>query len=194
MAEPAATAPAASVDVAGFRSAKFGMTEDEVRAAILKDFKVAPDAIKADENKLERTRMLNVTVSDVLPGGGTATVSYVFGHESKKLIQAGIVWSKGTDEKLTPDQLFSNANILRSHFIGAGYKQDTIAMNMPVAGGLMMFRGSDNAGRTTLLVLQGDIGAPNESKQRVLTPSALTLFYVADAKNPDIYRLETGSF
>lgn len=198
-AQPAAATTAAGqptgqlVEVTGFRSAKFGMSEDEVRAAIVKDFKVQPQAIKLEENKLERTRMLTVEAPEALPGGGTATVSYIFGYETKKLIQAGLVWSKTTDAKMTPEQLYSNANILRAHFIAQGYKPDTVAMNMPVAGGLLMFRGSDAEGRTTLLVLQGDVAA-NENKQRVLTPSALSLFYVADAKKPDVYRLPSGLF
>ncbi len=194
-ATTAAGRPAGQLaEVLGFRSAKFGMSEDEVRAAIIKDFRVLPQAIKQDENKLEKTRMLSIDAPDALPGGGTATVTYVFGYESKKLIQAGVVWSKSTDGKMTPEQIYSNANVLRSHFIAAGYKPATISMNMPVAGGLLMFRGSDSEGRTTLMVLQGEIAAANEAKQRVLTPTALTLFYVADAKKPDVYRLPAGLF
>jgi hypothetical protein len=56
-----------------------------------------------------------------------------------------------------------------------------------------MFRGSDDKGRTTILILQGSV-AQGENNQRVLTPSGLMLFYVADAKTPDIYRLSPGSF
>lgn len=203
-AEPAAAssekagsdqAAIAGVEVTGFRSAKFGMKEDDVKAAILKDFRAKPEAIRAEDNKLERTRVLIVPVQDVLPGGGAAEVSYVFGYESKKLIQTGITWSKASDAKMTAEQLYSNANVLRSHFVGAGYKPDTVAMNMPVNNGLLMFRGSDGEGRTTLLMLQGSItqGEAN-SGQRVLTPASLSLFYIADAKKPDVYRLPPGSF
>jgi hypothetical protein len=82
---------------------------------------------------------------------------------------------------------------LRAHFVSAGYKPDTVASNMPINGGLLMFRGSDDTGRTTILILRGSV-APGENNQRVLTPSGLMLFYVADAKTPDIYRLSPGSF
>jgi hypothetical protein len=78
-------------------------------------------------------------------------------------------------------------------FVSAGYKPNTVASNMPINGGLLMFRGSDDKGRTTILILQGSV-APGENNQRVLTPSGLMLFYVADAKTPDIYRLSPGSF
>jgi hypothetical protein len=117
-----AIAPSATLEVSGFRSAKFGMSEADVRAAIVKDLNVKPDAIRAETNTSEQTRVLLVRAPDVLPGGGMAEVSYVFGYKSKTLIQVGATWSKATDEKMTPDQLFSNSTVLRTHFISAGYK------------------------------------------------------------------------
>jgi hypothetical protein len=137
--------------------------------------------------------VLSVQVPDVLPGGGTAEVSYVLGFKSKNLIQVGVSWSKASDDKMTPEQLFSNSSILRAHFISAGYKPDTVASNMPINGGLLMFRGSDDKGRTTMLILQGTLNK-GENDQRILTPNGLVLFYVADAKTPDVYRLTPGSF
>jgi hypothetical protein len=44
-----------------------------------------------------------------------------------------------------------------------------------------------------MLILQGTV-AQGEKNQRVLTPTGLMLFYVVDAKTPDIYRLPPGSF
>jgi hypothetical protein len=196
-AAPGAAAPApvapATAEVTGFRSARFGMTEPLVRAAIERDFRVPPDAIQSEENKAEQTHVLIVQAADVLPGGGKASVSYVFGFKSKMLIQVGLSWSKATDEKMTPEQLFSNANVLRSHFVSAGYKPDTIATNMPVNGGILMFRGSDAQEHTTMLLLQGTF-TQGENNQREMTPTALLLFYIADAKSPDVYRLPPGSF
>jgi hypothetical protein len=186
-------APATTLEVTGFRSAKFGMNETEVRAAIAKDLGVKPDAIRAETNNSEQTRVLLVKAPDVLPGGGIAEVSYVFGYKSKTLIQVGATWSKATDEKMTPDQLFSNSTVLRAHFVAAGYKADTVATNMPIAGGILMFRGSDARDRTTMLILQGTL-AKDDKEQNVLTPTGLVLFYVADAKTPDVYRLAPGSF
>lgn len=198
---PAAPAPAGASNVAstatahveGFRSAKFGMSEADVKAAIAKDFNVKPDAIREQPNPSERTKVLVVKVPDLLPGGGAAEVSYVIGYQTKKLIQVSASWSKATDDKMTPEQLFSNSSVLRAHFIGEGFVPDTVATNMPVNGGILMFRGSDAKGRTTMLILQGTL-AQGENNQRVLTPTALLLFYVADAKTPDIYRLPSGSF
>ncbi|NEW93153.1 hypothetical protein [Rhodopseudomonas sp. BR0M22] len=199
-AAPAATPSAptrvdagSEADVDGFRSAKFGMNEAEVKAAITRDFGVKPDAIKEQANPGERTKVLIVKVPEVLPGGGTAEVSYVIGYQTKKLIQVSLSWSKATDDKMTPEQLFSNSSVLRSHFVGEGFKPDTIATNMPIAGGLLMFRGSDAKDRTVMMILQGAMTQGTDN-QRILTPSNLLLFYIADAKAPDVYRLPAGSF
>jgi hypothetical protein len=183
----------ATADVDGFRSGKFGMTESEVKSAIAKDFGIKSDAVREQPNTGERTKALLIKVPDLLPGGGTAEVSYIFGYHTKKLIQVSVTWSKSTDEKMTPEQLFSNSSVLRAHFMGEGFKPETIATNMPINGGLLMFRGSDAKDHTTMLILQGTFSA-GENNQRVLTPTSLLLFYVADAKTPDVYRLPPGSF
>jgi hypothetical protein len=194
-ATPNAAMPAqpATAQVNGFRSARFGMTEAEVRSAIERDFNLRGDAIQAQENKAEQTHVLIVRAGDVLPGGGTASISYVFGFRSKTLIQVGLSWSKATDDAMTPEQLFSNANVLQSHFLTEGYKPDTVATNMPINGGVLMFRGSDAEQHTTMLILQGTF-TQAENNQRQMTPTALLLFYIADAKAPDVYRLPPGSF
>jgi hypothetical protein len=186
-------AAANAVHVEGFRSAKFGMSEAEVKSAIAKDFNLKGDAVREQPNPGERTKVLTVKVPDLLPGGGTAEVSYVIGYQTKKLIQVSISWSKATDDKMTPEQLFSNSSVLRAHFAGEGFQPNTIATNMPISGGILMFRGSDAKERSAMLILQGTL-AQGEGNQRILTPTALLLFYVADAKTPDIYRLPAGSF
>lgn len=191
----AAEAPAADDKgkaIDGFRSAKFGMNEADVRAAMARDFNAKPDAIKAQDNASELTRSILLAVPDLLPNGGTAELSYVFGYKSKSLIQVGAVWSKGTDAAMTPEKLFSNANILRAHFLSEGFKPDSIAVNMPVNGGIVMFRGSDAKDRSVILLLQGTF--ETKENNRVLTPTSLLLFYVADAKSPDIFKLPPGQF
>jgi hypothetical protein len=183
----------ATASVDGFRSAKFGMSETEVKGIIAKEFGVKADAIREQPNAGERTKALLIKVPDLLQGGGTAEVSYIFGYQSKKLIQVSVSWSKATDEKMTPEQLFSNSSVLRSHFLSEGFKPESIATNMPLNNGLLMFRGSDAKDRTTMMLLQGTF-SQGENNQRILTPTALMLFYIADAKTPDIYRLPPGSF
>jgi hypothetical protein len=169
------------------------MTETDAKAAIVKDFGVKAEDIRGQPNPGERTKALLVKVPDVLPGGGTAEVSYVFGYQTKKLIQVSVTWSKAVDDKMTPEQLFSNSSVLRAHFLSEGFKPESIATNMPINGGVLMFRGSDADDRTTMMILQGTF-TQGDNNQRVLTPTGLLLFYIADAKSPDIYKLPAGSF
>src|SRR5690606_32650962 len=75
---PADPARAVAAVVDGFRSAKFGMTEAEVRDAISTDFGISGDDVIEGENTAERTRLLTVSVPDLLPEGGVAQVAYVF--------------------------------------------------------------------------------------------------------------------
>jgi hypothetical protein len=179
-------------DVKGFRSALFGMSEADVRAAAAKDFGVSADALKSMQNGAEHTQALILKAQDVLPEGGAAEIAYVLGYKSKKLIQVSITWSKTTDDKLTPERLTSNAESLRTYFLKAGYKPETIVNNAPVSNGLLLFRGSDGAGHTTALVLEGAFSG--DKAHPTLSPSGLSLFYLADAKNPDVYRIQPGKF
>lgn len=183
----------ATAKVEGFRSARFGMTEGEVKNAIASDFGIKGNAVHEQPNSGERTKALLVKVPDLLPGGGAAEVSYIFGYHTKKLIQVSVSWSKATDEKMTPEQLFSNSSVLRAHFLSEGFRPETIASNMPISGGLLIFRGSDVKDHTTMLILQGTF-TQGEHNQRILTPTSLLLFYIEDAKAPDVYRLPPGSF
>jgi hypothetical protein len=194
--EPAGAAGVVSAPVAqveGFRSARFGMTEAMVKEAIAKDFGLKAADIKSQSNAGERTHVLSIKVPDVLPGGGIGEVTYVFGYKTKKLIQVSVAWSKATDPKMTPEQLYSNSSVLRAHFLAEGYRRESIASNMPINGGLLVFRGSDAKDRTTMLILQGTMAAGKDNAH-VLTPTALLLFYIEDAKAPDIYKLPPGSF
>ncbi len=180
-----------AVEVKGFRSALFGMDENDVRAAIAKDFGKTLK-LKPIVNGAERTHGLVARVPDALPDGGASDVSYVFGYKSKKLIQVSIVWSKTTDPAVTPEKLVSNADVLKASFIEQGYKADTIVSDAAVRGGILMFRGSDASGRTTALLLEGRTIADKDRK--VFEPASLLLLYMSDPKHADVFRLAPGQF
>src|SRR5262245_6157832 len=94
---PAVAAEAPSkptYDLKGFRTARFGMTEAEVRSAIQKDFAVKPDQIRTAPNALERTTALVVPLQALDPGPGPATAAYILGYKSKRLIQVNVVWAR----------------------------------------------------------------------------------------------------
>lgn len=182
----------ATVTVDGFRSARFGMDEAAVRAAISKDFDVKSEAIIPGENMAERTKMLSVRVPSVLEGGGTAEVSYVFGYKSKTLAQVSVLWSPAIDSKVDQAKLLANANVLQSYFQSSGYKADSVVTSAVVPEGLLMFRGSDSASRMTVLLLRGQM--TQGETQPVLMPVSLLLAYLSDPAKPDVFTVPAGQF
>lgn len=177
----------------GFRSAKFGMSEKEIRAVILKDFNKSKKQTIRNKNRTERTRSLTISVPDVLSEGGTAKVSYVFGYKTKKLIQIGVSWSKASDAKMTEEMLYSNGEILRNHFQAAGYNPKSIKAGIALDTGLLMFQGSDASSRSVVLLLQGKYKKDGKGK-RVLNPNMLVLLYVSSLDKPDVFRIKSGKF
>ena len=185
--------PAAEkVEVEGFRSARWGMTEAEVKAAIRKDFNAAADKVKVERHPTERTTVLTVRVEDLLEGAGPAQVAYVLGYTSKKLVQVNIVW--GTPVDPTPaEHVVAAANQLRQFFLNAGYDPETVVGNAKASDGtIVVFQGQDARKRTTVLRLASV--SPAEKAEKAEPAVTLFLSYVLDSRNPDIFRLRKGQF
>ncbi len=113
-------ADAAVID--GFRTAMFGMTEKEIRAAIARDFGGASPRVEA--NPVQRTRALIIVGKEVLPGAPPATVSYLLGMTSAKLIQINVVWGSEPGGAELP-ALTATGNVLRDYFLQKSYDQQS---------------------------------------------------------------------
>ncbi len=181
------------VEITGFRSAQFGMDEASVVEAINADFGLEGDKIAAGLNNVERTRVLTVNVADVLEGGGNSKVSYIFGYKSKGLIQVGISWSAESDPAITDTTLVANGDVLRSYFLAAGYVPDTITVNTILDTGILLFRGADAEGHSSILLLQGVFEDSGEG-QKVLLPNNLALLYSQNPDDPDVFKVKQGNF
>lgn len=191
-ADATAAPEVAPATLTGFRSALFGSDEDAVRAAIKADFGIEGDAVQVGLNTVERTRVMSVPVPDILPEGGTAQVSYIFGYQSKALIQVGILWAAATDPEISDATLYANGDVLRAYLAGAGYLPETITRDVVLENGILLFRGSDAAGHTAILLLQGEFEETDE--QRILHPASLTLLYAVNPDEPDILTIKDGDF
>jgi hypothetical protein len=191
--ESPAVVPVPPIVADGFRSARFGMTEDEVKAAIKADFGLEGDAIVPGVNSAERTQLLTIVADDLLPDGGKAQVSYVFGYSSKKLIQVGVSWNAQIDPSVDANKLYANGDVLTAYFTGAGYVPASIRSGVVLDNGILLFRGEDAERHATILILQGVYSGGGDT-QRVLTPTGLALLYAADSEKPDIFKIEPGKF
>jgi hypothetical protein len=198
--QAATPSPAAAADdtagpsIAGFRGADFGMTEAQVRKAIEDNFKLPASAINVAENALQHTQVLSVQVPDLVPDGGTAAVSYVFGYQTHKLIEVNILWSAQIDPKITPSMLYQNGESLQQYFAAEGFPADRSTGNVATPNGILLFRATDPAGNAVLLILSGTMTKDAKADKSVLSPEALTLAYAADPQHPDIFQLSKGSF
>jgi hypothetical protein len=180
--------------IEGFRQALFGMSEEQVRQAVRKDFPAAK--LSGAVHPTEKTTVLSLTAADLLPDTGNARVSYIFGYRSKKLIQINIVWtSEGSAS--SDETVVGTANSLRDYFASQNYKPDSAVANRQLAENtILVFRANDMQGRTLLLVLSGVAAPARGEHQKGPRPPPLTLelSYILDAAHPDMFRIAKGQF
>ena len=128
----------------GFRSAKFGMDEKKVKRAIAKDFKISKSKIDRKVHPIEKTLTLNVNIPDLFATGGTACITYILGHKSKKLMQVNVRWGTGASKNFKGQSIVDTANILRDHLNKKKYKDEGFVLNGQISPTqLMVFRGID---------------------------------------------------
>jgi hypothetical protein len=179
----------------GFRSAKFGMDKNRVKKAISKDFKISSRKIKLSKNSIEKTEILQVTVPELFPAGGASLVGYVFGHQSKKLIQINIIWGLGATKKVNGQSVVDAANLLRTHFVKKRYVAESMLVNQRLdANKIIVFRGADKKGRMALLVLDTPKALEGESPEDAAKKVSLSLSYILKPNQPDILTIEEGMF
>lgn len=192
---PAQAAEQAVVD--GYRSAHFGMTEAEVRKAIKIDLGVG-DPVRTT-NDIEHTTVLTVTDKSLLPDSPLATISYILGATSSKLIQINVVWgdSGGAEAK----QIVATTNALTAYFLDkGGWSKDSQAMNLALPDGtLLAFRGADAKGRMVVLHLipipePGEGKKDGKDKSIPFKRAMLRLSYIADPAKPDVFHIDKGQF
>lgn len=194
-ATAAAPAPQPYV-IRGFRSASFGMGEAEVRAAIAHDFPGA--TIRQVDNATERTHALQASVAALEPGPGAALVTYIFGASSKKLTHINVVWclpGNPSDEQRAT--IVAAAAQLTDYFRSLP-NPPRASVNMTPLGpnGLLMFAAVDGKGAGLEVAVEGirytaTAGVPSPPPAG---PAILRVSYLANAANPDVYRLKPGAF
>ena len=192
---PAQTTEPASID--GYRSAHFGMTETEVRKAIKTDFSVDDPTKAVNDN--ERTTALIVPGKTLIPDSPPATVSYIFGTTTAKLIQVNVIW--GDAGGIEAKKIVPTTNALAAYFLENGsYAKDSLALNQGLSDGtILAFRGADAKGHMIVLQLV-PIHDPTDDKKAgkdkpvEFKKAMLRLSYIANSTKPDVFRIEKGKF
>jgi hypothetical protein len=171
------------------------MNEQELRAAIRRDFAAAAERIVSEQTPVERTQVLTVTVPDLIPDAGAARISYILGHRSRRLIQVTILWGPPADATVRPEALVNAAEALRAHFVSLAWKAGSVAGGVALAdGSTLIFRGLDAQGRMAQLQALPAAAPAGAGAAAAARPFGLRLAYVADPVNPDVFRLQRGQF
>ncbi|MDR3499375.1 MAG: hypothetical protein P4L72_09125 [Parvibaculum sp.] len=187
--------------IAGFRSAKFGETEDAVRAAISTDFGKSGDDVKVVENPVERTKALIVEVSDLVPETGKARVTYVLGYKSKALIQVNVLWGTPIVPDTTAVGIGRTGLVLKSYFARQNFDPKFTIRDRKLKNGVLVFQSRDAQGHLVRLVyIQAPIGKPKPASADEAAAAEkksiylLNLSYVANPAAPDILTIKEGDF
>lgn len=183
--------------VVGFRSAHFGMDEAQVRSAIAQDFKSAADGMSMLKNPAENTEVLLLRVAELEPGPGPASISYIFGAKSRRLMHVNVVWKTGeTPSDEARNKIAAAGMQLTNYFLGLSWKPGASASGLPDgSNGLILFAGLDpnNAGVEVRVSGVATYDAEKVSS-KAEGAAQLVLSYVADIKNPDIATIKPGAF
>jgi hypothetical protein len=190
---PTPSAAMAQAVIDGFRHAHFGMTESEVEQAARTDFPKAVHRLMVAANPSERTTVLSLPVTDLLPGSGPARIFYVLGYRTRRLIQINILWRSEGGNRERDQAIVTTANNLRDYFLGEDFAR--VAANRKLSdGSILVFEGSDRDHHMVLMLLSRPPAAAKGDKPLKLPPLRLQLSYIADTAHPDVYRIAKGQF
>ena len=142
---PAAPAARPLHEITGFRSARFGMDEDQVRAAVARDFKDHAALLQAVRHPDPRYSTLVLPLPSLEPGPGAAGVTYIFAAREHRLVQVNVLWST-TDKPGDAERArMSTAGVqLADYFRALGWRPDAATMGVPLgSNGLVLFSGID---------------------------------------------------
>ncbi len=189
-------------EVIGFREAHFGMSEEEVRALIVKTLGAKPADITSGVNQVEGTSVLNVHVASLDPGPGPAQIGYIFGHQSKRLIQVNVIWGEDSaKDQIDPNLMIAAGTRLARYFAGFNWRKDTTRSGVPLGPNtVVLFSGEDEKKGAVRLVVDNVKYQMQDKDNKETTspepkgPPKLMINYIADRDNPDIATIGKGKF
>lgn len=191
----------APYEVTGFRSARFGMDEAQVKAAIQSDFQVKAEDIKPAVNAMERTTALVVALPTLEPGPGPASVVYILGYKTKQLIQVNLVWTQPGEPGKSDSAPYLVAGVqLGNYFNGFTWKDGKVTLTTPAANNSLLVFGAEDAKTGAVQVIVQGVTFERKPDGRVeAVPQttvniSLRVSYIANLAAPDVFRIEPGRF
>jgi len=144
--------------VDGFRSARWGMDEESVRAAIARDFAPAADALRAVQGTAG-ARALALRLGHLAPGPGGAELTYVFDARTQRLTHINVVWSTGpTPDAQERGRMARAAAVLTNYFHRQAWAPGATTQRLaPDASFAIVFAGVDPQAEAVEVRLSGAV-------------------------------------
>ena len=181
--------------IKGFRSARFGMTEKQVRKAISKDFGKLAKTIKKKVHPTDKTVGIPVNANNLVSDEGTSRISYILGYKTKKLIQINIGLGFPYEKSKSIASVVSAGNLIRGHFLKKNYPKEGMVVNARInEQTVLVFRAIDEKNAGIVLTLQTSEIPPKDDKKKAKTVARLQLYYIKDVKEADIFKLKESAF
>lgn len=186
----------------GFRSLEFGMSEDQVKRALVNDFGVAQEAMRIEENPVQKTRAVVAELPMLEPGPGRAILSCILGYRSQRLIQINIMWGgqDGSEDTASLKELVSTARLFSDYLKRKPWPDGNARQNLlRNRTSFVLFQAEDKERHAVDLSLnnvsiqiEGQDDDPETGQSK--GPPFLLLSYIKDPKNPDVFSLKEGEF
>jgi hypothetical protein len=179
------------MQVRGYRSALFGMTEEQVRVAAARDFGVPPGKPAPGPISEEGSRTLVLTVSSLEPVDRTGIVSYVFDKANGRLIAVNLLWSGGETADLADvKQMVAAASSITAELLGHSWAPLSEVRGVPVdPQTLIVFGATDEAGGGIEVRLQNipyQLEGGLSAAPAAAGPPIMRLGFVTRARRPDL--------
>jgi hypothetical protein len=187
-------------EVIGFREARFGMTEPQVRLSAKNSFGVDDGEMTLRTNAIDGTTKLIVHVRMLETGLDEGRIEYLFGHKQHKLFQVNVVWGLDTNPPLDNIGMIAGAVRLQRYFLGFVWANRSVRTGIPIDDrAILLFSGSDGKNGAVSLVVDQvryELG-PNGIVRLVperLFATKLTISYVDESSEADVREISRGEF
>ncbi|MEO9131787.1 MAG: hypothetical protein ABI240_11330 [Sphingomonas sp.] len=195
-----ATVPAAHA-IEGFRSAQFGMDEAAVRAAAAHDFGIAPASLIRKVTLAEGVTILEANLPQLDPGPGAATVQYVLGARSARLMHINVLWDATDDgDKDARVRLIGAGLKLARYFKSYSWAPGKALADLPLGdNSVVLFAAQDADGaslelRADNIAFTRQLNGKTVSSVQKAGPSHLRLAYDRNPADQDVALPARGAF
>lgn len=169
-------------EIKGFRGARFGMNEQQVRAAVAVDFKDQAHLLQSAGPAPGGVKVLVLPLAQLTPGPGPAGVTYLFDGASGKLVQVNLLWSTAPGaDAAEKGRLAAAGAQLADAFRALQWRPNAATMGVPIGQqGVVLFSGVDARKAMVEVSLTGvPVRGPVGETAAAAGPGKLRVAYIA---------------